>query len=162
MSDQHMGSPSARDSIVEKLAKATADLEETQKAAARAQQQLSAASATARSGDGSVEVVVNAQGQLGEVKFLNGKYRTMGAAQLSAAVLEATRQAHAQMARLVMDTFKPLADRTQEGRPAIEGMDIDWDRIFGPLVSTIERGTTARRKAGDGLRDEIDEDGERG
>ncbi|WP_431775191.1 YbaB/EbfC family nucleoid-associated protein [Streptomyces cucumeris] len=161
MSDQHMGSPGKREAIGERLAKARANLEETQKAAARAQEQLSTASATARSRDGSVEVLVNAQGQLGEVKFLNGKYRTMGAAQLSASLLEATGQAHAQMARLVLDTFRPLADKTQDDRPAMEGVDIDWDRIFGPLVSTVERGTATRCKAGDGLRDEIHEDEER-
>ena len=162
MSDQYMGGPGARDPLVERLAKARADLEETQRAAARAQAQLSTASATARSRDGSVEVLVNAQGQLGEVKFLNGKYRTMGAAQLSASLLEAAGQAHAQMARMVLETFQPLADKTQENMPVIEGMDFDWGRVFGPLVSTVERGTTSRRKASDGLRDEIDEDAERG
>ncbi|MGO4750479.1 YbaB/EbfC family nucleoid-associated protein, partial [Streptomyces sp. 2MCAF27] len=93
-----------KDSIKDRLAKAVANLEETQMAVARAREQLSVASATVRSRDRSVEVTVNSQGQLSEVKFLDGKYRAMGAAQLSASVIEAAQQAQAEMAQMVLNT----------------------------------------------------------
>ncbi|MFF7391176.1 YbaB/EbfC family nucleoid-associated protein [Streptomyces scabiei] len=137
-----------------------AHLEETQNAVARAKEQLRTASATARSRDRSVEVVVDAQGHLSEMKFLDGKYRTMGAAQLSASVIEAARQAQAEMAQIVLNTFQPLSE-TAGARPHIEGSGVDWDQIFGPLTETVERGAAARRGASDGLRDEITEDGEK-
>jgi DNA-binding protein YbaB len=149
------------DSIKDRLAKAIADMQETTKAVARAQDRLSRATATARSRDRSVEVTVDAQGQLSEVKFLDGKYRTMGAAQLAAAVMEAARQSQAEMARMVLDTFQPFSE-TVGDRPHIEGLGIDWDGIFGPLKDTAERGTSARHGTSDGLRDEIHEDGEKG
>ncbi|MDW6059176.1 YbaB/EbfC family nucleoid-associated protein [Streptomyces sp. FXJ1.4098] len=148
------------ESIKDRLAKAVANLEETKKAVARAQEQLSVASATVRSRDRSVEVTVNSQGQLSEVKFLDGKYRTMGAAQLSAAVIEAAQQAQAEMAQMVLNTFQPLSE-TPGARPHVEGSGVDWDQIFGPLTETIERGAAARRGASDKLRDEITEDGEK-
>ncbi|NJQ02995.1 YbaB/EbfC family nucleoid-associated protein [Streptomyces zingiberis] len=149
------------DSIEDRLAKAVAHLEATKQAAARAQEQLSQASVTVRSRDRSVEVTVNAQGGLGEVKFLDGKYRTMGAAQLSASVMEATRQAQAEMARTVMETFRPLSE-TEGDRPYIEGSGIDWDDLFGPLMATVEEAETGRPSASDKLRDEIIEDGDSG
>lgn len=146
--------------IEDRLAKARAHLEETQQAVARAQEQLSTAQATVRSRDRSVEVTVSAQGQLSEVKFLDGKYRTMGAAQLSASVMEAARQAQAEMAQTVLDAFQPLSERPRSLRPHIEGSGVDWDNIFGPLLDTVERGSAARRGASDKLRDEITEDTE--
>src|SRR4051794_38583986 len=99
------------ESIKDRLAKAVANLKETQKAVTQAQEQLSTASATVRSRDRSVEVTVNSQGHLSEVKFLDGKYRTMGAAQLSAAVTEAAQRAQAEMAQKVLDAFQPLSER---------------------------------------------------
>jgi DNA-binding protein YbaB len=149
------------ESIKERLAKARADLEKTEKAVARAQEELSTASATVRSRDRTVEVTVNAQGQLSDVKFLDGKYRNMGAAQLSASLIEAARQAQAQMAQTVLNSFQPLSDVVGD-MPRIEGMDVNWGKIFGPLTATVERASAQRRGAGDGLRDEIDEDGEKG
>ncbi|WP_432036366.1 YbaB/EbfC family nucleoid-associated protein [Streptomyces cucumeris] len=148
------------ESIKDRLAKAVAQLEETKKAVAHAQEQLSTASVTVRSRDRSVEVTVNAQGQLSEVKFLDGKYRSLGASQLSASVMEAARQAQARMAQTVLDTFRPLSE-TAGGRPHIEGSGVDWDQIFGPLTDTVARGASARGGASDGLRDEIHEDGEK-
>lgn len=150
-----------KESIKDRLAKAVANLEETQKAVALAREQLSVASATMRSSDRSVEVTVNAQGHLSEVKFLDGKYRTMGAAQLSASLIEAARQAQAEMAQTVLKTFQPLSE-TPGLRPQIEGSGVDWDEIFGPLIQTVERGAAARGGASDKLRDEITEDGETG
>jgi DNA-binding protein YbaB len=149
------------ESIKDRLDKAMANLEETRKAVADAQEQLSKASTTVRSRDRSVEVTVNAQGHLSEVKFLDGKYRNMGAAQLSASLVEASRQAHGQMAQLVLDTFQPLSEGVEGTRPHIEGMDVDWDNIFAPLTETVERGAAAPSGADDKLRDEIHEDGEK-
>ncbi|MEW1550896.1 YbaB/EbfC family nucleoid-associated protein [Streptomyces tsukubensis] len=145
--------------IQERLAKAVAGLERTRQAVAAAEERLRGADITVRSGDRSVEVTVNAQGQLVDVRFLDGRYRTMGAPQLTAAVLEAARQAQAEMARTVLDTFRPLSE-TVGGRPHIEGSGVDWGDVFGPLLDTVERGSAGRGGASDRLRDEITEDGE--
>ncbi|MGW6455757.1 YbaB/EbfC family nucleoid-associated protein [Streptomyces sp. NPDC055078] len=142
-----------------RLANAVARLEQTRQAVAATEERLRAASVTVRSRDRSVEVTVDAQGHLAEVRFLDGKYRAMGAAQLAAAVIEAAREGEAKMARTVMETFRPLADSIGD-RPHVEGSRADWDNMFGPLLDSIERGETARRGAGDRLRDEITEDGE--
>ncbi|MEW1724890.1 YbaB/EbfC family nucleoid-associated protein [Streptomyces sp. NPDC093109] len=149
------------ESIQERLDRARAHLEQTQKAVADAKAHLSNASATARSKDRSVEVTVNAQGQLSEVKFLDGKYRTMGAMQLAASVLEASRQAHAQMARTVMDAFRPVSDTPKDLLPRSEGVDMDWEGVFGPLMDTVKRAAAERGGASDHLRDEITEDAEK-
>ncbi|MEW2396088.1 YbaB/EbfC family nucleoid-associated protein [Streptomyces sp. NPDC046862] len=149
------------ESMQERLDRARAHLEQTQKAVADAKAHLSTASATVRSRDRSVEVTVNAQGHLGEVKFLDGKYRNMGATQLAASVLEASREAHAQMARTVMDAFRPFSDTPRDLLPRSEGVDTDWEGIFGPLMDTVRRGAAARGGASDHLRDEITEDPER-
>lgn len=147
------------DSIKDQLDQAMAQLEETRRAVDSAKERLSQASATVRSHDRSVEVTVSSQGQLTAVKFLDGKYRTMGAAQLSASVMEATRQAQAQMAQEVMDAFRPLTDQMGDGpQPANAG--VDWDEVFGPLMRSVERSSERRAGASDKLRDEIHEDGE--
>ncbi|MFI2378273.1 YbaB/EbfC family nucleoid-associated protein [Streptomyces sp. NPDC018964] len=147
--------------IKERLARAMAQLEETRQAVDQAQQQLRTATVTVRSRDRSVEVTVNSQGHLGEVRFLGGKYRTMGAAQLSAAVAEAAHQAQADMARMVLEAFRPLSE-TPGVQPRIEGSGIEWEDVFGPLLDTVAKGADARRRADDRLRDEITEDGEKG
>jgi DNA-binding protein YbaB len=147
--------------IKDRLARAIAELEETRQAVDRAEQRLRASTVTVRSRDRSVEVTVDAQGHLDDVRFLNGTYRTMGAAQLSAAVLEAARRAQADAARMVMDTFRPLSE-TAGLLPRIEGSGVEWDDVFGPLLHTVDKAEEARRRTGDGLRDEITEDGEKG
>ncbi|MFE0423170.1 YbaB/EbfC family nucleoid-associated protein [Streptomyces sp. NPDC058953] len=149
--------------IRERLAEAVARLERTQRAVADAERRLRGAAVTVRSGDRSVEVTVNAQGQLADLRFLDGKYRTMGAAQLSAAVIEAARQGQAEMARTVLDTFQPLSE-TVGDQPRIEGSGVDWGEVFGPLLDSAERGPAGAGRGGasDRLRDEITEDGEEG
>ncbi|MDQ0808596.1 DNA-binding protein YbaB [Streptomyces sp. B3I7] len=147
--------------IKDRLARAISELEETRQAVDRAERQLRATTVTVRSKDRSVEVIVDAQGHLDDVRFLNGKYRTMGAAQLSAALIEAVRQAQADVARMVLDAFRPLSE-TPGLQPHVEGSGVEWDDIFGPLLETVDKDEEARRRAGDGLRDEITEDGEKG
>ncbi|ANW21398.1 YbaB/EbfC family nucleoid-associated protein [Streptomyces clavuligerus] len=145
--------------IQERLAKAVARLEETRRAVADAERRLRDSSVTVRSRDRSVEVTVDARGRLADVRFLDGKYRTMGASQLAAAVLESARRGQAEMARTVLHTFQPLSE-TVGDRPHIEGSGVDWGDVFGPLLETVERGE-GRGGASDWLRDEItDEDGE--
>ncbi|MFJ9590982.1 YbaB/EbfC family nucleoid-associated protein [Streptomyces acidicola] len=149
------------ESMRERLDRARAHLEQTQKAVADAKAQLNNASATAQSRDRSVEVTVNAQGHLSGVKFLDGKYRNMGATQLAASVLEASQQAHAQMARTVMDAFRPVSDNPRDLLPRSEGVDMDWEGVFGPLMDTVKRAANERGGASDHLRDEITEDADR-
>jgi hypothetical protein len=147
--------------FAERLAKARAELEATRAAVAQTEQRLRQESTTVLSRDRSVEVTVGPQGELTQLKFLDGRYRTMGAAQLAASVLEAVQQGRAQMARQVMEAFQPLAARHIARPDAAPGTGIDWERIFGPLAAAAEpeRG---RRAVGDRLRDEIEEDGGHG
>lgn len=146
--------------IEERIAKARAALEETRAAVARAEGSVRAASVKVRSRDRSVEVTVGPQGELTQISFPDNKYRTMGAAQLSAAVLEAVQNARGQMARRVMEAFGPLAEGIGELPGVAAGGRFDWENIFGPLAETAKgagRGASAKA-AGARLRDEIHED----
>jgi DNA-binding protein YbaB len=142
--------------IEQRIAKAMAELESVQAAVARAEQQLAAASATVRSRDRAVEVTVGAGGELTGLKFLDNKYRSMNAAQLAASVMEAVGRGRAQMAREVMDVFRPLTEPSA-GVPELRGVDVDWERIFGPALDA-EAGGGHGRRGGSRLRDEIHED----
>jgi DNA-binding protein YbaB len=146
------------ESIEQRLAQAMAELEATQTAVAQAEQELSHATCTVRSPDRAVEVTVSSQGDLTALKFLDGKYRTMTASQLAASVLESAQDARAQMARRVMATFEPFT-RPSTGVPELTGVDVDWNRIFGPGVLEGPRAAQGRSGAGR-LRDEINEDTE--
>ncbi|WP_405757707.1 YbaB/EbfC family nucleoid-associated protein [Streptomyces sp. NBC_01420] len=145
------------ESIEQRLAKAMAELEETEAAVARAESELAHAEATVRSADRSVEVTVSAQGDMTALTFLDDKYRTMPAGQLAASVLEAAQEARARMARRVMSTFEPFTHANAE-TPELTGFDVDWNKIFGPGV--LEGPTGDRRRGSGRLRDEISEDPE--
>src|SRR5262245_40219724 len=98
----------SEESMESQVAEARARLESTRAAVARAREDLSAASTTARSKDRSVEVTVGPQGELKRVKFLEDKYKTMEATQLAAAIVEASDKGRAAMARRVIDTFSSI------------------------------------------------------
>ncbi|GAA3014568.1 YbaB/EbfC DNA-binding family protein [Streptomyces sp. KhCrAH-43] len=145
------------ESIEQRLARAMAELEETEAAVARAESELAHAEATVRSADRSVEVTVSAQGDMTALTFLDDKYRTMPAGQLAASVLEAAQEARARMARRVMSTFEPFTHANAEA-PELTGFDVDWNKIFGPGV--LEGPKADRRRGSGRLRDEISEDPE--
>ncbi|WP_105975429.1 YbaB/EbfC family nucleoid-associated protein [Streptomyces geranii] len=147
-----------RETIEQRLAQAMADLESTQTAVARAERELADASATVRSPDRSVRVTVSAQGDLTELKFLDDKYRTMSATQLAASVLAAVQEARGVMARRVMDTFEPFT-RPSDAVPEMTGVNVDWQKIFGPGVLDGPRAGDGRSSSSR-LRDEINEDTE--
>ncbi|WP_228034054.1 YbaB/EbfC family nucleoid-associated protein [Streptomyces spongiae] len=145
------------ESMEDRVAKAMAHLKETEEAVARAQSQLNAASVTAHSADRSVRVAVGGKGELTSLEFLDGKYRSMAASQLSASVLEAVNAARAEMARRVVDTLDPLTRMTSRGM-APRRMGVDWGSVFDSLLSetAVERRPTATSR----FRDEIHEDEE--
>ncbi|MET9562768.1 MULTISPECIES: YbaB/EbfC family nucleoid-associated protein [Streptomyces] len=146
------------ESIDNRVAQAMAHLKATEEAVAKAQGELNAASVTARSADRSVRVAVGAKGELTSLEFLDGKYRSMAASQLAAAVLEAANTARAEMARRVVETLDPLTRMTSRGL-APERMGVDWGSIFGSLLSETsvdEKGPSPMSR----LRDEIHEDDE--
>ncbi|NEA68407.1 YbaB/EbfC family nucleoid-associated protein [Streptomyces sp. SID12488] len=133
-----------------------AHLKATEEAAAKARGELDAASVTARSSDRSVRVVVGAKGEMTSLEFLDGRYRTMAASQLSASVLEAANAARAEMARRVVDTLEPLTRMSVRGIVPADRAGVDWDSIFGTLISetSVDQGSTAASR----FRDEIHED----
>ncbi|OQR63073.1 hypothetical protein B6E66_15645 [Streptomyces maremycinicus] len=143
------------ESVEERLAKAMQSLESTRAAVADAEQRLREASVTVTSKDRSVEVTVGAQGDLRALRFQDGRYRSMAPAQLSAVVMETIGLARARMARQVVDTYRPISESVPR-LPGMPGTEIDWDRLFGS--TTEDDGSTARKKQGGRLRDEIVED----
>src|SRR4051812_37567568 len=145
-----------------RVAEARQRLESTKAAVARARAELSEASTTARSKDRSVEVTVGPQGELKRVKFLDEKYRTMEAAQLSAAIVEAAGKGRAVMARRVKDAFSEIR-RTGQGDSGLPGVNLAWDQLFGSATEGGGRATTPRRgHTAAKLHDEIVEDGNDG
>lgn len=138
----------------DRIAKMTAQVEELEKAVASTQAQLERASYTARSADRSVQATIGGRGELTAVEFLDGKYRTMAAAQLSSAVLEAVSAARADMARTVMESVDPLTRSVPAERPR-EVRGFDWERVFGSLATEGASPVPVRR---DRFRDEIHED----
>lgn len=154
-----------------KLAEAMAELTAVQEAVARAESELSRATATVRSRDRVVEITVGPQGELTGLRFLDGKYRSMPGPQLASSILEAVQEGRAQMARKVMDTFAPLTERQgagagisgvsgvsgASGASGVSGIDIDWERMFGSALDP-EGGSGYGRPSRDRLRDEIHED----
>ncbi|MFB7533200.1 YbaB/EbfC family nucleoid-associated protein [Streptomyces sp. NPDC056178] len=151
-------SPYAR-SVEARLAAAMAELEATQKGVAKAEAELRRATRSVRSADRSVEVTVGSQGELTDLRFLDGKYRTMSPGELSGSVLEAFGRARTEIARQVMETFEPFTRPSAEV-PELTGVDIDWAKIFGPEVLR-DPDDRAQQVSGHRLRDEIDEDEER-
>ncbi|MEU9386040.1 YbaB/EbfC family nucleoid-associated protein [Streptomyces sp. NPDC048279] len=149
-----------KDDMAQRIAQARADLEATREAVMRAEQELRTASTRVLSRDRAVEVTVGPQGELSDLRFLDGKYRTMGASELAATILDAVGQGRAQMAHRVMDTFGPLTTRHQ-ATDEFRGMDIEWNQLFGPLIAATE-GASEEQSATDRLRDEIHEDPENG
>ncbi|MFD7080664.1 YbaB/EbfC family nucleoid-associated protein [Streptomyces sp. NPDC059918] len=147
-------------SMEERVAQARAALEETRAAVARAEDSLRGGSAKVRSRDRSVEVVVGPQGEMTQITFLDNKYRSMGATQLSAAVLEAVQSARGRMAQRVMDAFGPLAESIGD-LPGTGGSEFDWADVWGPLAATAKAGgagSAVPTGANSKLRDEIHED----
>ena len=141
----------------ERVAAAMAQLESTKAAVAQAEAALKQASVSVHSQDRSVLVTVGARGDLQSVEFLDGRYRTMAAAQLSSAVIETVEKARQQMARQVMATFQPITDRAS-GEAEIAGFDVPWDEIFGPNITNEHTDSTSKLPSR--LRDEIEDDEE--
>jgi DNA-binding protein YbaB len=144
------------DSIEQRLAQAMAELEATEAAVARAEKQLRHSAMTTLSRDGSVEVTVGPQGELTGLKFLDGKYRSMSAPQLAAAVLDAATEGRQRMARQVMEMLEPLT-RPSRVVPELAGTEIDWTKMFGAL-GPAPADVPGARPVRDRLRDEIHDD----
>lgn len=158
-------------SYEQRIAEAKAELEAVQAGVAKAQAEMRQVSVTLRSKDRAVEVTVGPQGELTDLKFLDGKYRTMGAGELAADVVETVTKARAQISRQVMELFAPFT-RPSSSVPELSGVDVDWKKLLGPGIFDDEGETKAGDKAGRGsaqggrpsrsrrLRDEINEDTE--
>ncbi|MEU9453144.1 YbaB/EbfC family nucleoid-associated protein [Streptomyces sp. NPDC048277] len=142
--------------LEKKIAQANAELASVQAAVAAAELRMSTFASTVMSKDGSVEATVGAQGELTGLRFLDGKYRSMSAAQLADAVLSAVQEARSHHARAVRDLFEPLT-RPSAVMPELPGLEIDWDRIVGPAADELPEEPGVR-SANDRLRDEINED----
>lgn len=150
------------DPMEQRLAEAMAELESMEAAVASAEARMSRFSTVVTSRDGSVEVTVGPQGQLTDLKFLDGKYRSMPAPQLAAAVLDAAEEGRTRAAHEVKRLFKPLTEPS-EAVPELSGMTVDWDRLFGPGAAAPGEGAgTPWQSANARLRDEINEDDEDG
>lgn len=150
------------DSLEQRLAQAMAELEATEAAVARAETRMAEFSTVVVSRDGSVEVTVGPQGELTDLKFLDGKYRSMSAPQLAAAVLAAAEEGRNRAAEEAVRLFRPLTRPSSGTDPAFLGIDIDWDRFLGRRDSGGPGRATPWQSANARLRDEINEDEEEG
>ncbi|MFG2115610.1 YbaB/EbfC family nucleoid-associated protein [Streptomyces sp. NPDC048718] len=156
--DATAGANPLAESIGDRLAEALADLEAVTAGVAAAEAELRQASYTVRSRDRAVEVTVGSQGQLTGLRFLDGRHRTMTAAELASSVLGAAAEARDAMSRHVMRTMTPFTS-ARPGLPGMKGLDLDWADIFGSGV--LEEPDTSRVRTGrTRLRDEIHEDTE--
>jgi DNA-binding protein YbaB len=144
------------DSLEDRIARTTAKVEQLEKDVAAAQAQLESTRHTAHSSDRSVQVTVNGRGEMAAVEFLDGRYRTMAAAQLSAAVLEAITAARAAMARAAVETLDPVTRRAPAGSPR-QVRGVDWSQVFGSLLADDSRQQPRRPSR---FHDEIHEDEE--
>ncbi|MCX2923463.1 YbaB/EbfC family nucleoid-associated protein [Streptomyces sp. NEAU-W12] len=142
------------DSLEDRIARTTAEVEQLEKDVVTAQAQLEGARHTAHSSDRSMQVTVNGRGELIAAEFLDGKYRTMAAAQLSAALLEAVTAARAAMARAAVEMLDPVTRRAPAGSPR-QVRGVDWSQVFGSLLDD-DLGQQPRRSSR--FRDEIHED----
>ncbi|PJE98324.1 hypothetical protein CUT44_07825 [Streptomyces carminius] len=140
----------------QRIDEARAELEAVRQAVARTEGELREASVTMRSPDGAVEVTVGAQGELTRLRFPNDRYRSMSADRLAASVLETANRGRAAMAQRVISAFEPLT-RPAGDVPGFRGIDVDWERLFGPALSGVHPSGPGR-SPGDRLRDEIYED----
>ncbi|MFJ8613712.1 YbaB/EbfC family nucleoid-associated protein [Streptomyces sp. NPDC093675] len=132
----------------QRVAEARAMLEQTRTEVARAESELRRQSVTLRSKDHSVQVTVGPQGELTDLKFLDGKYRNMGAAELASNVMSTLARARGQMSRRVVELFQPLT-QTVANVPELPGVSIDWEKIFGAgILDDPEDETTDRARRG--------------
>uniref|UniRef100_UPI002F906D7D YbaB/EbfC family nucleoid-associated protein n=1 Tax=Streptomyces anthocyanicus TaxID=68174 RepID=UPI002F906D7D len=142
----------------DQLAKALTEIEAMQEGLGKVEAGLRDATSVVRSGDAAVEVTVGSQGQLIGLRFLGGKYRTMGAAELAASVLDAATRARDTMSRRVMEAFMPFT-APMTSLPNSKGIEVDWAALFGPGVLEDPEATSTRASRSR-LRDEINEDTE--
>lgn len=140
--------------LAARVAEARERLASTKAAVARARAELDDASTTARSKDRSVEVTIGAQGELKRVKFLDEKYRTMEATQLSAAIVEAAAKGRAAMADRVRRTYSSIAPARRGG----SGFSLDLEQLLGPAPDTDVRRDSRPGRPAATLHDEIVED----
>ncbi|MEU3698882.1 YbaB/EbfC family nucleoid-associated protein [Streptomyces griseoviridis] len=140
----------------DRVARAMAQLKATEEAVARAKEDLSRASVSKHSPDRSVRVSVGPQGEVTSLEFLDGKYKKMSPTDLSSVILQAINAARADMARRVMDVFDPVVRRAPGDRSRSHDSGLDWDEIFGSLISETE--TPSRPGPMNRLRDEMYED----
>ncbi|MGC9501092.1 YbaB/EbfC family nucleoid-associated protein [Streptomyces sp. WG7] len=144
------------DSLEDRIARTTAEVEKLEKDVVAAQAQLESARHTAHSSDRSVQVTVNGRGEVAAVEFLDGRYRTMAAAQLSAAVLEAITTARAAMAHAAVELLDPVTRRAPAGSPR-QVRGVDWSQVFGSLLAD---DSPQQPKRPSRFHDEIHEDDE--
>jgi DNA-binding protein YbaB len=116
----------------EQLDQAMASLREQQAKIEGAQQKLRQGTFSARSKDRMVTATVDAQGELGELKFHTNEYRSMAPAELSAALVEVVAAARKQAAAKVAETFQPFLGAGAKLRESMTGGS-DFEELFAPL-----------------------------
>ncbi|MEU0101436.1 YbaB/EbfC family nucleoid-associated protein [Streptomyces sp. NPDC006267] len=146
------------DSLEQRIERAMAELKATEAAVARTERELREASFDSLSSDRAVRVTVGPQGELSDLEFLDGKYRTMAPQELAASVLEAAQAARTRMGRHVMQAMAPFAE-VSDGLPELSGMDVDWEKLFGPDVLR-DPDKSPERRADVSWQDALGEDGE--
>ncbi|MFD9359447.1 YbaB/EbfC family nucleoid-associated protein [Streptomyces sp. NPDC060031] len=151
-----MGNP-----MEDRIARSLAEFEERRAQIMDLQREFQTASVTATAKDRSVEVTVDAQGNVTGLRFPNAKYRSLAPAELAAVLMQTMAEARAEVRRQVLEAFQPLS-----GRRLGEEGGLDWEKLFGPLKeeglpTPPVRPPSSGAGARSGLADEITEDDER-
>ncbi|HWB37736.1 MAG TPA: YbaB/EbfC family nucleoid-associated protein [Rugosimonospora sp.] len=109
-----------------------AEYEERKRAIAGLQQSLGSQATTVQSKNRELSVTMDANGQVTEVKFLSGRYRSMSGAELGALVVDTIRQARRQCLESVAAAYRtvlpaglPLMD-VLNGSTDIERLMDEW------------------------------------
>ncbi|MEV6734336.1 MULTISPECIES: YbaB/EbfC family nucleoid-associated protein [unclassified Streptomyces] len=148
-----MGNP-----MEDRIAQSMAQFEERRAQIMDLQREFQTASVTVTAKDRSVEVTVDAQGNVTGLRFPNSKYRSLPPAELAAVLMQTMGEARTQVRQQVLEAFQPLS-----GRKLGDGRALDWESLFGPLkeegiATPPVRPPSSGASARSGLADEITED----
>jgi DNA-binding protein YbaB len=110
----------------DEIARAYADLEQSQQAITQAQHDLAGRRTTVRSRNRALSVVVDAQGDVVDITFHSRGYRSMPAAELSALLVETISEARRQAIAEVASVFSTILPEAVPIMDMINGTaDID-------------------------------------
>lgn len=131
--------------LQDKIDQALADFERSQTAIESIREDLADSTTTVTAKNRAVEVTVDGQGEITEIKFPTKKYRTMAPAELGSLLVETLADARQQavqratnLMRTAMPNSRPLLDALGGDSADIDTLIEDLGRMAGPLWQVAE------------------------